>query len=130
MRQVVLPCTAMRPCKRPSIDVLVNGLCQRGLGHRPDDGVHLLASLEDHDSGDAPDAVVCGHVWALIRVELDALEFPRVVGGELIDQRSDHAAGPTPGCPEVDEHWLRALQDLHLEGVVVDVRHCSCLYRW
>ena len=50
--------------------VLLDGLLQCRLGDGPDDGVHLGAVLEEHDGGNAPDAVLCRHCWALVSVQL------------------------------------------------------------
>jgi hypothetical protein len=49
---------------------LFDVLHQGGLGHCANDGLHLLAVLEDHDGGDAADAVLGGHAGALVRVQL------------------------------------------------------------
>lgn len=56
--------------QRPLIQVLLQGLNESRLWDGTNDCVHLLAILEDHDGGNAPDAILCGHAWALICVEL------------------------------------------------------------
>lgn len=53
-----------------SVHVLLQRLHERRLGHRADDGVHLHAVLEEHDGGDAADAVLGRHAGALVCVQL------------------------------------------------------------
>ena len=53
--------------RREHSQVLLNGLHQSGLGHRADDGVHLLAALEDHDGGNAANAVLGCNLWQGVR---------------------------------------------------------------
>lgn len=54
-----------------SIDVLLDCLLQRRFGDGSNDGVHLGSVLEEHDGGDAPDAVLCRHCWALVGIQLE-----------------------------------------------------------
>ena len=105
------------PC--PLLQVLIDGLHQCCLGDCPDDGVHLLAPLEDHDSGDAPDSILRGYLWALIRVELEAPQLVLVLHSQLVDDGRYHAARPTPGSPEVQQHGHRALEHQLIKGVVI-----------
>ena len=43
----------------------------------------------------------CGRV---VHVDLDQLQPARHLGGQALEGRADHAAGPAPGCPQIDEH--------------------------
>lgn len=54
-----------------TLKVLLEGLGERRLGHGADDSVHLCSVLEDHHSGNAADAILCCHSWALVCVELE-----------------------------------------------------------
>lgn len=81
---------------------------ERLLGHGPDDGVLLLAVLEEEDRGDAADAVAGGDVGALVRVELEAIELPRVRRRYVGDYGVDHPARPAPRRPEGHDHQLVA----------------------
>ena len=54
-----------------SLQVLLDGASESRLWHSPDDSVKLLATFEDHDSGDAADTVLGGNARALIGVELN-----------------------------------------------------------
>lgn len=64
--------TALKPrsAQPRSVHVLFQRLHQRGLGHGADDGVALLAVLEEHDCGDAADAVFSRNPRALVCVQL------------------------------------------------------------
>lgn len=62
-------CAHLSP--HPLIKILLQGLNKGCFRHSADDCVHLLAVLEDHDCGDASDAILCRNSWALVRVELE-----------------------------------------------------------
>jgi len=102
-------------------DVLVDDGGERGLGHGADDALLLLAALEDEHGGDAADAVGGGHVGAVVRVHLAALDLAGVVLGQLVDHRRDHPARPAPRRPELHQH--RRLARHHHPVPVLLVRH-------
>ena len=82
--------------------MLGNRAGERGFGNCANDGVNFLAPLEHHQSGDAANPVLAGDVGVLVGIELEdfdlAFEFLR----DLVNNRSHHAAGSTPGSPEVN----------------------------
>ena len=102
------------------INYAAYGAGQGGLGHGPDDGIHLLAAFEDHQGGDAANAVLAGDVRVLIGVQLDHLDATFKFLGDLINNRSNHPAGTTPGGPKVHQNWNVALENVLIEGGVSD----------
>ena len=65
---LTLPESLLRNC---SIGVLFQGLSKGGVRHRSNDSIHLLAILEDHDCGDAPDTVLSSYSRAFVCIELE-----------------------------------------------------------
>jgi len=57
-----------RPLEARSSQVLLDGASEGRLWHRTDDCVKLLATLENHHSRDATDAVLGGHARRLVSV--------------------------------------------------------------
>jgi len=55
-------------------------------------------------------AVLGGEARILVHVELGDPHFSGVFLRELFKRRRDHSARATPGCPEIDEYGLIALQ--------------------
>mmetsp|Transcript_2945 Transcript_2945/g.10193 ORF Transcript_2945/g.10193 Transcript_2945/m.10193 type:complete len:219 (+) Transcript_2945:71-727(+) len=102
------------------VDIFVYSLRQGLLWHSSDDSVHLLPVLEDHDGGNAPDAVLRRDGGRLVRVQLDGLQLPLVLLRELVHERGYHAAGSAPRRPEVYQHGKVGLEDLLLP---IGVRH-------
>src|SRR5690606_24307905 len=48
-----------------------------------------------------------------------------VLGGQFVQDRRDHFAGPAPFGPEVDQDGLVALEDQLLERLVGDLDRCA-----
>jgi len=90
---------------------------------RPDDLVRRLAALEEDHRRDREHAVLRGGLLVLVDVELDDLQGAVALVGDLLEDRSDDAAGAAPGCPEVDQDRRLGLEDLSLEVVVGDFVH-------
>ena len=65
-------------------------------------GVNFLAALKHHQSGDAADPVLAGNVRIFVGVELEDFDLAFEFLGNLVNNRSNHAAGATPGSPEVN----------------------------
>mmetsp|Transcript_23384 Transcript_23384/g.51325 ORF Transcript_23384/g.51325 Transcript_23384/m.51325 type:complete len:279 (+) Transcript_23384:161-997(+) len=105
------------------LQVLLNGLHQSCLGDSADDGIHLLASLEHHHGGDAPNAIISSSVRAFVRVQLHTLQLVLVFNSKLIDDRGNHAARAAPRCPKIHQHRGGALQHQFAEGVIVNLRN-------
>ena len=82
--------------------MLRNRAGEGGFWNGTNNGVNFLAALEHHQGGDAADPVLACNVGVFVGVELEdfdlAFEFLR----ELVNNRSNHAAGATPGSPEVN----------------------------
>ena len=83
--------------------VLVEEGADLGLGQRADELGGDRAVLEQLDRGDAADALGPGDGLVLVGVELHELDPAGVLGGELLEDRAEHAAGPAPRRPEVDQ---------------------------
>ena len=66
-----LPLISLRSGGNSDLEILVDCVDERRLRDCADDGLHLLAVLEDHYGRDASDAVLRGDVRRLIGVELD-----------------------------------------------------------
>ncbi len=97
-----------------------------GLGQGADELGHHLAAVEHLDGRDAADVELLGDLGLLVRVELDELPAPRGRGGQLLDDRSEHAARSAPRSPEVDHHRHSAAALDH-GGDEVDRRHRTAL---
>src|SRR5262249_9804856 len=74
-----------------------------------------FAALEDHQGRDRHHAVFRGRLRALIDVKLYDLDLVAHRTSDLVERRSDHAAGAAPFGPEVDHDWAVRLENLCLE---------------
>ena len=59
-----------------------------------------------------------GRGGVLVDVQLADRDLGGMLGGYLLDDGADGAAGTAPGSPEVDDHRLRGAADLGVESVV------------
>ncbi len=75
---------------------------ERGFGNCANDRVNFLAAFEHHQSGDAANPVLAGHIWILVGIELEDFDLAFEFLGDLVNNRSHHAARATPGSPEVN----------------------------
>ena len=82
--------------------MLRNRAGEGGFRNGTDDGVNFLAALEHHQRGDAADPVLACNVWVLVGVELEDFDLAFEFLGNFVNNRSHHAAGATPGSPEVN----------------------------
>src|SRR5690606_13212231 len=92
-------------------------------------GVDHRAVAEQHQRGDAADAVLGRHRLVFVDVDLDDVQLARVVTRSLGEDRGDHLARAAPFGPVIDEHRLVGLQYVLLErciGYVLDGHFCSC----
>src|SRR5262245_24944531 len=69
-----------------------------------------FATLEDHQGRNAAHAIALSRAGAVVDVDLANLYRARVLRGQLLDDRSNHAARPAPRSPEVHQYGLRGLQ--------------------
>ena len=65
-----LPLISLRSGGNSDLEILVDCVDERRLRDCADDGLHLLAVLEDHYGRDASDAVLRGDVRRLVGIEL------------------------------------------------------------
>ena len=72
------------------------------LGNGANNGVNFLPALEHHQRGNAADPVLACNVWVLVGVELEDFDLAFEFLGDLVNNRSHHATGATPGSPEVN----------------------------
>ena len=101
-------------------EVLRDGAGQCCLRDSTNDGVNFLPTLENHQCGDASDAVLTGNVRIFVGVELEDLDLSVKFFGNLVNDGSDHSAGPTPRSPKINEYRHITLEDVLLEGSVSD----------
>ena len=101
-------------------EVLGNRARESCLGDGSDHGVDFLTSLEHHQSWNAADAELAGHVGIFIGVELEHLDLAFELLGNFVNNGSHHATGAAPWGPEIDQHGDVALKDVLFEGGVGD----------
>ncbi len=104
----------------------VQGGLQLGLALQADELIDDLASLEDHQRGDAVDPVVAGEALGVVDVDLAYFDGALVFGGQLLDDGGDLAARSAPGGPEVDQDRFLGLQDLGIEVGFGDFQYVAC----
>ena len=88
---------------------------ESALGQRTDDALDLFSALEQDHRRDALDAVIHRRLFVLVDVELDDLELPRKLIGQLLEYGRDGAAWATPVGIKVDQNWSISLEHLLLE---------------
>src|ERR1041385_1277269 len=117
--------SALRPkscSSRRSTEILSN----RGLNlpprHRSQHPPALHAVLEQHEQRDAARVELRGQARVVVDVELAEADVA-ALGGELLDDRRDHAARPAPRRPEVDHP--RTSGDHPIEVAVVERGHAA-----
>src|SRR5919107_1146527 len=86
-------------------------------GERADDGLWLLAGLEERYGRDAGDTEVAGQRRLGVNVDLRNLHRTFVLGGDLLHNRRYLPARPTPRCPEVHQNRDLRVQNLIFESV-------------
>src|SRR5215469_5565448 len=89
---------------------------QGGLGLSADDLLDDLTVLENAHRRDVHDVIALRDGRILVDVELDNIELVSMLGRDLFQHRSYHAARPAPLRPVVNDHRLVGLQNLDLEG--------------
>src|SRR5512133_308551 len=89
-------------CCPVSFDGLVEEAADFGGGVGADEAGDGVAVAEDGDGGDALDAVLGGEHLLSFDVDLGELELAVSLCGLGFDRGTEHAAGATPGGPEVD----------------------------
>ena len=82
--------------------MLRNRAGEGGFRNGTNNGVNFLPTFEHHQSGDAADPVLAGDVGVLVGVELEDFDLAFEFLGDLVNNRSHHAARATPGSPEVN----------------------------
>ena len=82
--------------------MLRNRAGKGGFWNGTDNGVNFLTALEHHQCGDAADPVLACNVRVFVGVELEDFDLAFEFLGNLVNNRSNHAAGATPGSPEVN----------------------------
>src|SRR5262245_25483406 len=64
--------------------------------------VHDLAVLKDQYSRDRTNVEAACGLRALVRIEFADLYFAVILPGQFFNSWGEHAARPTPRCPEID----------------------------
>ena len=98
--------------------MLRNRAVKGGFCNGTNNGVNFLNALEHHQRGDAADPVLACNVWVLVSVELEDFDLAFEFLGNLVNNRSHHAAGTTPGSPEVNQDRNVTLKDILFKGCV------------
>src|SRR5690606_40677955 len=88
---------------------------------RADIGGACLAILEQHQGGNAANAVLGRGILVFVDVELGDRQAAGVFGGDFFQDGGDHFARATPGGPVIDQHRLAGLDHIGLEACVADV---------
>ena len=87
-------------------------------GHEADNALDWLAALE-HDKGRyAHHAIGHRRAGALIHIEFGDLELAVVLGGDLVEHRSDHLAGAAPLRPEIGDDDIFTVENLVLKILI------------
>src|ERR1700682_1751039 len=73
------------------------------------------ATFEEDHGGDAHDAQAHRRLRVGVDVHLEHLGLDAELAGDVLDYRGDHAAGPAPLSPEVDQDRLVGFQNGLLE---------------
>ncbi len=133
----VLGLTRVEPCRRQTALQIAHGLTRRASAQReavyrnspsswrswplplaPTSRFFACPSLNTIRVGMLMTSIAPRDVGVVVDVELDDLQLVLVLGGDLLEDRRDHLAGPAPLCPEVDhDRFGRALHDLVERGV-------------
>ena len=80
-----------------------------------DDLVLHLAVLEEQQEGDRLDVELHREIARFIDVDLADNRLAIEIGGDLVDDGSDHFARTAPLCPEVDEDGFVGIKHFGLE---------------
>lgn len=93
-----------------------------------DDLVLHFAVLEEQEEGDRADIVLHREVARVVDIDLTDFGLVAELAGKLVNDRSDHFAGPAPFSPEIDEDGDGGIDDFgfeicfsEIEGHDVDV---------
>src|SRR5690606_24242588 len=89
-----------------------------GAGQGADLGGGDLAVLEQHQGGNAADAILGCAVGVFVDVQLGDGEAALVLGGGFVEQGGDHFAGATPFGPVVDQDGQIGLEHVAGKGRV------------
>src|SRR4051794_21711923 len=77
--------------------------------------IDRLPVFEENERGDRHDTEFLRGNLLFVDVDLDDLDGLIAFFGEIVEDRSDCAAGTAPGSPEIDQHQLVGLYDFALE---------------
>src|SRR6516225_7131491 len=108
---------------------LVHVRRQHTLGHRADDGLEHLPLVEEHEGGNARDAIALGHRGVLVDVELAHGQTPHILGRDLLHDWSHETTRTTPGGPKIEQHGTGSVEDVVLKRVGRDChwRYHTCV---
>ena len=104
--------------RETSGQLLVDESCELRFAESAHFGGSQLAIFEDHQSGDAANAIFGRNVAIFIHVHFGNLQLTFVACSHFVQNGGNHFAGATPLSPKVDNDWLARLQDIGLKGGV------------
>lgn len=84
---------------------------RRGAGH----AVDFLTVFDEDERGDILHSVTGGKGAGFVHIDFTNLGHACHLGGDLINDGGNHAAGATPSCPEVNQHRYGGVDNLCLE---------------
>ena len=79
------------------------------------DTVEITAVFENHQRGNAGNAVLLRHGRHLVDIQLADLDLPFSLFGNLGNGRRQHSAGAAPGRPEINQYRNLGFQNLALK---------------
>lgn len=85
-----------------------------------------LPPFEQQHCRNRTDPQAAGNLGILVGIELSNADAALVIVGKLFDCRSDESTGTAPGSPEVNQNWLRTLENFSLEVIVGKFQHVAC----
>ena len=107
-----------------SAEVLADCSLDLSFGNRPHHPPALRPILEEDQQWNTVDAERSGRLRVLVDVELAETDV-LALGGQLLDERSDHPAGSAPRRPEIDDRLAAA--DGALEVFVAELNGMAIL---
>jgi hypothetical protein len=79
---------------------------------------HHSAIFEQHQRGNAANAVLGWNGRVFIHIELGHFQLALVFAGDLLDNGADHLAWAAPFSPEINKHGQIGLKDIGFKGCV------------
>src|SRR6266849_6601851 len=102
----------------------------RFFAREPDNALNFLATVEENHRRNALDAVVRSRDRILIHVQLYYQSTRRILFGDCLDHRRQHAARTTPLGPKIYQHRLVGLKYFRFKSKVSYFFNSFTHFRW